>query len=126
MNPDAFDNLNNLRLTLERGAQAKNQKGPSKPTRRKLKGDFVIVPVPWLYEACDVLSSSRGLFVALQIYRLWHMRKPGTDYVVASNQKLGVLKDVKRRAIASLREGGLIEVLPGAENRSPKVRVIER
>jgi hypothetical protein len=125
MSPDAFDKLDNLRLTPEMHARSQNQE-PNKPTRRKLKGEFVMVPVSWLYEVCDVLRSSRGLLVALQIYRLWHMRKPGEDYIIASNQKLGVLPDVKRRAIDSLRKGGLIEMLPGRNGRAPRVRVIER
>ena len=78
----------------------------------------------WLKDAFEAVASKGQLMVALELFRLWLKRKPDSDYVVASNVKLGVPRKLKYRTITALREAGLIGVTASGNGRALKVRVL--
>jgi hypothetical protein len=128
MSADGFDNLETLTLSPEQVASAK----PLKPRRRQRKkhfdGDFYLCPTEWLDQAAAVLGSAAQLLIALQLYRLWRMRKLGDDTVVASNAALesaSFSRHSKRVAIARLQKAGLLEVVGQHNNGwAPRVRIV--
>jgi hypothetical protein len=126
MNADAFDDLEGLRLPPELLAQIKPKpEGKTFQRRKRLTGNFYMAPETWLEDAYEAVGSKEQFLVALRLYRLWRCRKPRTDYVVASNAKLGVLHDVKRRALENLWAAKLIEVVSGGNGRAPRVVVLD-
>jgi hypothetical protein len=125
---DGFDNLDALRLTPEQVATVK----PLKPRRQQRKkhfaGDFYLCPVEWVGKAAVVLGSAVQLLIALQLYRLWRMRKFGEDTIVASNTALegaSFSRHSKRVAIGRLQKAGLLEVVGQHNNGwAPRVRIV--
>jgi hypothetical protein len=126
MSGDAFDDLHGLQLPPELLAQIKPKPEDNKAARRRkrLVGDFYMVPRMWLDEAYKAVDSKGQFMVALRLYRLWRTRKPDTDHVVASNVNLGVSRDVKRRALIALGRAGLIELKASGSGMAPRIKVL--
>jgi hypothetical protein len=125
MSGDAFDDLHCLQLTPEMLAQVKPKpEGKTFQRRKRLAGNFYMVPRTWLDEAYKAVDSKGQFMVALRLYWLWRTRKPDTDHVVASNLKLGVSRAVKRRALIALGRAGLIKVKAGSSGMAPRIKVL--
>jgi hypothetical protein len=124
MSADVFDNLDALRLTPEMVVKTKPKRDGQVQRRKHLVGNFYMVPEAWFDEVCKVVGSKEQLVVALRLYQLWRSRKPGADYVVASNSKLRSLPDTKRRALVSLQKAGLIKMQGGGNGKAPRVEVL--
>jgi hypothetical protein len=121
---DGFDDLDALTLSPEQVAATK----PLKPHRQRkthVAGAFYLCPVE---RAAATLSSAGHLIIALRLYRLWRLRKPGDDTIVASNAALagsGFTRETKRRALLKLQAAGLLEVVDSHHGRSPRLRIVE-
>jgi hypothetical protein len=126
MSGDAFDNLRDLQLTPEMLAQVKPKpEGKTFQRRKRLTSNFYMAPETWLEVAYKAVGSKSQLMATLRLYRLWHTRKQGTDHVVASNVKLGVSRNIKRRTLIALGNAGLIEIkTSGTSGMAARVKVL--
>jgi hypothetical protein len=124
---DIFDNLDNLRLTPEMMTKhPPKPEGKAKPARRKrLEGRFYQVPADWMDRAYAAVIGKAQLMTALRLYVIWRMRPPASEFIIASNKRLGIPAHVKLRALANLWHAGLIAVEKGGNGQAARVKVIE-
>jgi len=126
----SFDDLEKWRVPPERVKLGKPEVATSSKLRvRRNTESFYYCPTEWADRAAVELRSSGQLIIALRIFRRWRLRKPGDDWIVASNVALdgpGFHREKKRLVISRLRSAGLINVVHSGPGRAVRLRVIEQ
>jgi hypothetical protein len=80
-------------------------------TSAKLKKDaFVKVPLWWITEASRAMKTPMALVAIELLYAAWKTRSSTVSMPNGRLAKLGVSREVKRRALQKLEVAGLIRV----------------
>jgi hypothetical protein len=74
--------------------------------------DFVGCPMAWLEQVLPHIQGASQLAVVLLLYRRWVIcgRRRTFDFPNADLNRLSIKRSVKSRALAKLKDAGLIEV----------------
>ena len=80
------------------------------PARRKKAEPFVKVPLWWIVQATKATNTGKALVCIELLYAAWKAKRPTFPLPNGRLARLGVKREIKRRALRDLERAGLITV----------------
>jgi hypothetical protein len=80
------------------------------PIKRKKAAPFVKVPLWWIAQATKATNTGRALVCIELLYASWKAKRPTFPLPNGRLAKLGVKREIKRRALRDLERAGLITI----------------
>jgi hypothetical protein len=80
------------------------------PKKTRKVEPFVNVPLWWITQATKLTKTPAALVCIELLYRAWKGKSLTFPFPNGNLKKLGVSRDIKRRALRDLERGGLISV----------------